>query len=636
MKEFLEEYFQLKGIEYKQSNEQFILRICPFCGDDKFHHFYMSMEEGLWDCKKCGSKGNYNQFREVFGDNALEIGGTLLPQSKQSPNTNGTITTLKPKKTYTELKFDLPIQQASRLWAVDIKFLDYLKNTRKLSETVIKQFKIGSTGDAISIPIYEEGKLVNIRYRRDPSKDNDEEAGARYSQEKGAKTALFNGDILSSGIKQVYIVEGEFDAMQLIDRGITNVVSTTLGASSFPKDWVPKFDDIKQIYLVYDTDEEGRSGMKKAAEKLGIDKCKLVYLPEKSGRKKTDITNYFVEDGHTKSEFLELVKNSKHISIVSDDAIKHISDFNEQLRNLLIKGEHLGVSTGYQQLDEVMGGLRKGRLVVLAGLTNSGKSSFAVNVGLNMAVNGASIFYLSLEMPPIDIAKKFLMLKAKLTTSELKVVEDPSPVLTTIDKTLLEFKGSATEQALPIYLYNGSGMVKYKVLEDCAKMAKEKYNCQAIFVDHLHYFATNFGNLAAETSQVVRSIKQLAISLEMPIVLLAHLNRGGRTKNRKGLYTPSLADLKETSTIEQDADQVLFICRDSESSDPKEREKSFVKVAKNRDGQAGRSVNLSFNEQITSFIEEQSGKPNYEEQAKQEQAELAATINPDDLQDLPF
>ena len=160
------------------------------------------MEEGLWDCKKCGSKGNYNQFREVFGDNALEIGGTLLPQSKQSPNTNGTITTLKPKKTYTELKFDLPIQQASRLWAVDIKFLDYLKNTRKLSETVIKQFKIGSTGDAISIPIYEEGKLVNIRYRRDPSKDNDEEAGARYSQEKGAKTALFNGDILSSGIKQ--------------------------------------------------------------------------------------------------------------------------------------------------------------------------------------------------------------------------------------------------------------------------------------------------------------------------------------------------------------------------------------------------------------------------------------------------
>ena len=63
----------------------------------------------------------------MFGDNALEIGGTLLPQSKQSPNTNGTVTTSKPKKTYTELKFDLPIQQASRLWAVDIRFLDYLK-----------------------------------------------------------------------------------------------------------------------------------------------------------------------------------------------------------------------------------------------------------------------------------------------------------------------------------------------------------------------------------------------------------------------------------------------------------------------------------------------------------------------------
>lgn len=83
------------------------------------------------------------------------------------------------------------------------------------------------------------------------------------------------------------------------------------------------------------------------------------------------------------------------------------------------------------------------------------------------------------------------------------------------------------------------------------------------------------------------------MELQIPIVLLAHLNRGGRTMQRKGMYIPSLADLKESSAIEQDADQVLFVCRDSEAFVTEEKRKTILKLAKNRDGATGH-VSLRF------------------------------------------
>lgn len=615
LSEFISNYVQKKGLEFREAgNEQYVFKTCPACGDEKYHHFYMNMDEGLWDCKKCSAKGNFNQFRELLGDNAIQLGDYELNPVKAS----------KPKE-YKTLKYDLDIQLASRLWGSDLHYVEYLMNERLLDEAIIKEFKLGSSGEGIAIPIYEENKLVNVRYRRDPRKDNDPEAAPRYAMEKGCKPALFNGDVLLEGIKQVYVTEGEFDALQLIQRGFRNTVSVPLGAGYFSDSWIPKFEDVQEIYLIFDSDEEGKKGAKKAAEKLGLTRCKIVMLPTKEGRKKTDLTDYFAKDKHTKEDFVKLLSTSKSAAALADDLVKQLHEFNEPLRELLLAGEHIGEPTGYDQLDNLMGGLRKGRLVVVSGLTNVGKSSFVSNICMKLGVRGIPNYYLSMEMPPIDIAKKLLMLKAKISGEDIKKIEDPSPTLELIDKTLCEFKGSGEEPPLPIYLYNGSGVLKYEILEKSAKIAKEEYGVRCIFIDHLHYFSLNSNNLAAETSKVVRQVKQLAMELDLTIVLLAHLNRGGRTKSRTGLYTPSLADLKETSTIEQDADQVLFVCRDSENEDDQERGKTFIKVAKNRDGRAGPSISMIFHEDTTVFDEAEVGI-NYEKESKEKEEKLNSPL----------
>lgn len=90
------------------------------------------------------------------------------------------------------------------------------------------------------------------------------------------------------------------------------------------------------------------------------------------------------------------------------------------------------------------------------------------------------------------------------------------------------------------------------------------------------------------------------MELETPVLLLAHLNRAGRAQQKRGLYIPTLSDLKDAGAIEQDADQVVYVCRDSEHEDENEKRKTIIKVAKNRDGQTGH-VSFDFDLDIGFF-----------------------------------
>ena len=109
------------------------------------------------------------------------------------------------------------------------------------------------------------------------------------------------------------------------------------------------------------------------------------------------------------------------------------------------------------------------------------------------------------------------------------------------------------------------------------------------------------------------------MDLDICIILLAHLNRSGRQLQKKGMYIPVLSDLKDAGAIEQDADQVVFVCRDSEAEDEDERKKTVVKVAKNRDGKVG-VCHFSFELDICYFSEVVGGDsftPNFSSQKEE-------------------
>lgn len=592
----IEKYFQSKKLEYKASiNNQFILKKCFSCIDEK-NHFYMNQDSGVWICFKCLAKGNFNDFREAFGDNPIKI--------IYKASTNQEI-----EKLYHELDQNLANLYAGKLFGLYPDDLKYLQDTRKLEKATLEYFKIGATGQKIAIPVFKNKKLVNIRYRRSP-KDT---TSAKYTQEAYCRSELFNGDVIEDlKPKELYITEGEIDAMTLWQQGYKNVVSTTLGAGFFPEDWVNRMKSVEKYFIIYDLDEEGQRGAMRVATKLGVEKCVIINLPAKQGRKKTDISEYFVEDGYTKKDFEKLLKDAK--TVIQKD-ILHISDLNLPLRELILKGEVFGALTGYDQLDLLMGGLRKGRLIILSGLTSTGKSSLANCIGLSFAKRNLPAFFFSLEMPPIDLAKKILILESELTLGMLKNIKDPSAELQSVDHTLMVFK------SLPIYIYSGSGEINVKVLRASIKICIEKYDCKVVIIDHLHYFAHSFSNTTQETAGIVRQIKQIAISLNIPIILLAHLNRGGRATQRKGLYMPSLADLRDSGSIEQDSDQVLFICRDSENEIKEERQRTILKIAKNRDGMAGRTVSMNFDEELGYFEETTIDYAKAEEKKQEEEKE---------------
>lgn len=155
---------------------------------------------------------------------------------------------------------------------------------------------------------------------------------------------------------------------------------------------------------------------------------------------------------------------------------------------------------------------------------------------------------------------------------------------------------------MPLYIMNSSGQVTLQKVLDVCRVAKETYGMQVIFIDHLHYFGTSTNNRSADIANITRQIKAIAMELDVPIVLLAHLNRAGRSLQRRGMYIPTLSDLKDAGAIEQDADQVVFICRDSEATNDSDKRKSIWKVAKNRDGATG-YASFDFDMEVGFFSE---------------------------------
>ena len=378
-KELIEQYLQEKGFETKDDSGQIRTNKCPFCHDSKIDwtHFYIS-HSGLYFCHKCGSQGNLTALVKHFGDfemtpqkgknlnEPIKSPQIIMPQKKKEltdPNTEELKKYSESAEEYHKNLFDKKNKTAE-------KILEYLNTDRGLEKYTLEFFKIGWTGSSISIPIVEEGKVVNIRFRKSPFDTNDKIP--KMLNSKGGKMTLFNADILKTANK-VVVTEGEIDAMTLWQRGWAEVVSITCGANTFKEEWVELFKTQKSIYLCYDNDEVGKKGIEVAVEKLGAGKCYQVLLPKQLQETKKDLNEFFVKDKKSIDDFYNLYNSAKKINI-DYEHIKHIKDLTVETKNLLLGSDTLrGLSTGYPSVDKLWAGMRKGDLIILSGDTNVGK-----------------------------------------------------------------------------------------------------------------------------------------------------------------------------------------------------------------------------------------------------------------------
>lgn len=265
-------------------------------------------------------------------------------------------------------------------------------------------------------------------------------------------------------------------------------------------------------------------------------------------------------------------------------------------------GEVHGAPTGYPSLDRMLMGLREGQLVVVGARPAVGKTSFALNLALNAAAEGYTVGFFSLEMSGKEIAQRFICAKAMVNMSNFRTGRISPQEWGNINEAIREL-GS-----LDILIDDTPGTTVTEIRAKARRMLHNKQK-SLIILDYLQLVnppaGRNYGgNRAFEVSEMSRGLKIMAKELNVPVIMLSQLNRSleGRTGKR-----PQMSDLRESGSIEQDADIVMLLDRSTSEAEAERDDRpdfgvTRVIVAKNRSGPIG-DVDLMFLPASTKFYE---------------------------------
>ena len=262
-----------------------------------------------------------------------------------------------------------------------------------------------------------------------------------------------------------------------------------------------------------------------------------------------------------------------------------------------------GVPTGFSDLDNMTSGFQPGELVIVAGRPSMGKTSFALNIAENVALDtGLPVAVFSMEMAATQLAMRLIGSVGRLDQHRMRTgqLEDEDWVrLTTALGKLNE---------APIHIDEGASLTSFDVRARSRRLHRQCGRLGLIVVDYLQLMSAPANrqseNRATEISEISRSLKALAKELDVPVVALSQLNRSVEQRPDK---RPVMSDLRESGAIEQDADLILFIYRD-EVYNPDSADKGMAEIiiAKQRNGPIGR-IKLTFLGQHTRFENYASG-----------------------------
>ena len=283
-----------------------------------------------------------------------------------------------------------------------------------------------------------------------------------------------------------------------------------------------------------------------------------------------------------------------------------VGDVYETLKNICSEDadKYKGFTSGFYDLDKVMTGLNKSDLIIVGARPAMGKTSFALNIARNSAVlAGKKVLFFSLEMPKDQVAQRILSMEARVEGSKMRTGDIHDEEWKRIAQ------ATSVLSKTKIYIDDSS---ETTVPEIKAKIRRLK-DVDLVIIDYLQLMngTKRTDNRVQEVSEITRSLKLMAKDLGIPVITLAQLSRS--TEGRGKSHRPQLADLRESGSIEQDADIVLMLYRDEyydndkdkdeqpeEPRSPSEWTKVEVIVAKNRHGSIG-TVDLTWNPFYTIF-----------------------------------
>lgn len=259
------------------------------------------------------------------------------------------------------------------------------------------------------------------------------------------------------------------------------------------------------------------------------------------------------------------------------------------------KGELRGVPTGFHDLDQYLSGLQKSDLIILAARPSMGKTTLALDIARQAALNHSTpTVIFSLEMSTQQLVDRMLAAQSKvnawnLRTGNLSAESEFAKIRDSLDSL----------SKAPIFVDDLAGNSILRMRSVCRRINAE-HGLGLIIVDYLQLMSTskNYDNMVNQVTEISRSLKALAKEFDVPVIALSQLSRAVESRGGR----PRLSDLRDSGSIEQDADIVMFIHREDKGKDESERTNiAEILIEKHRNGPVGK-VELYFDEKTTTFM----------------------------------
>ena len=285
---------------------------------------------------------------------------------------------------------------------------------------------------------------------------------------------------------------------------------------------------------------------------------------------------------------LDLAKDEEGsmLNIVSK-TVEYIDDMREN---------GTGLSTGFDSIDSLLGGMRGGTLTVMAGRPSMGKSTLALNIANNMATRNKNVLFYSLEMQQVQ-----LMMKIVASETDINLNKVDNDTLSE-DENNRWYKALAKAGDKTMTILD-RGNIAVRDIVSKARQIHGQTGIDCIVIDYLQIMKYDKNREISELGNITRELKYLSKELDIPIILLSQLSRGVEQRENK---RPLMSDLRSSGEIEQDADCIIMVYRDEyyNKEESEDRGMAEIIVAKNRMGQIG-WVKCKFEGQYSKFSDEE-------------------------------
>lgn len=302
------------------------------------------------------------------------------------------------------------------------------------------------------------------------------------------------------------------------------------------------------------------------------------------------------------STILNVVKTRKgsEFRTIQDVLFKTQANLEELSKN---RGEVTGIRTGFHELDRITSGLHENELIIIAARPGMGKTAFALNLAVNAAtLNGATVALFNMEMGAEQLATRMLSSVGQIDNNRLRSGNLEHKDWKRVNEAISRLADTN------IFMDDTPGMTIGEIRAKCRRLASSEKGLGIIIIDYLQLItgSTKGTNRQQEIAEISRSLKTMAMELNVPVIALAQLSRSVEQRDDK---RPILSDLRESGSIEQDADIVGFLYREDyytkQSSIDEQTSKSTLIIAKHRNG-ITKDIDLVFKLNTSTFLDYQN------------------------------